>query len=89
MKQNKIKKIEGIARIWPHSVLFVLFFFFFCFFFSSTFLYLGDFMKCEMLTGIFNLIVDFFFRVMAKFPKKLRNKCVGRLPYLIQTFRGQ
>lgn len=46
-------------------------------------------MKCEMLTGIFNLIVDFFFRVMAKFPKKLRNKCVGRLPYLIQTFRGQ
>ena len=88
MKQNKIKKIEGIARIWPHSVLFVLFFFFFCFFFP-TFLYLSDFMNCEMLTGIFNLIVNFFFRVMAKFPKKLRNKCVVRLPYLIQTFRGQ
>lgn len=88
MKQNKIKKIEGIARIWPHSVLFVLFFFFLLFF-SSTFLYLSNFMKCEMLTGIFNLIVDFFFRVMAKFPKKLRNKYVGRLPYLIQTFRSQ
>ena len=32
MKQNKVKKIEGIARIWPHSVLFVLFFFFSTFF---------------------------------------------------------
>lgn len=43
--------------------------FFFLFFFSSTFLYLGDFMKCEMLTGIFNLIVDFFSELWRNFPR--------------------
>lgn len=32
-------------------------------------MYLSDFMKCEMLTGIFNLIVDFFFELWRNFPR--------------------